>query len=331
MRVPSRGPIPASRSGPRARGASAELSGMFAPHADIPALAGASARVSGPDGCSYGHVLVAGPVPWRPNAYGRSSTCRVAPAAAQGRGLRRALLTHVLNGRLGLLQPRLARRALYGVVAHERTDRELGERDRRDHRLGWQVLYAQSFQQNNDVRVDDTDRVGRHSRWSRAASTSCRKRRASTAGNWWKRSMSAFAPRRPRATGSRRATGRPFRVIVTRSPPTPGRELNRSGCAGLAPSPRSPVEGIPREPRLSPVETGARRAAGSAPAADPWAPQRRRAYSSSSGAKAVRIAPSPSPPTRPAKNVAPSPTLPIAPPNAPPNAPSKITSTDVLL
>lgn len=77
--------------------ASAEVSGMFAPDAEVPALAGASARVRGPDVRSYGHVLVAGPVPWRPTRCGWVLNLAVAPAA-QGRGLGRALLAHALRG-----------------------------------------------------------------------------------------------------------------------------------------------------------------------------------------------------------------------------------------
>lgn len=70
---------------------------MFAPDADVPALAGASARVRGPDSRSHGHVLVAGPVPWRPTPCGWMLNLAVAPAA-QGRGLGRALLAHALLG-----------------------------------------------------------------------------------------------------------------------------------------------------------------------------------------------------------------------------------------
>jgi len=78
-------------------GATAEVSGMFAPEAAVPALVGACARVHGPDGRSYGHVLVAGPVPWRPTDCGWVLNLAVAPAA-QGCGLGRALLAHALQG-----------------------------------------------------------------------------------------------------------------------------------------------------------------------------------------------------------------------------------------
>lgn len=78
-------------------GASAEVLSMYAPGAAVPALAGASARVQGPDGRSYGHVLVAGPVPWRPTRCGWVLNLGVSPAF-QGRGLGRALLAHALRG-----------------------------------------------------------------------------------------------------------------------------------------------------------------------------------------------------------------------------------------
>lgn len=78
-------------------GATAEVSGMYEPEAKVPAIAGACARVRGPDGRSYGHVLVAGPVPWRSTGCGWVLNLAVAPAA-RGRGLGRSLLAHALQG-----------------------------------------------------------------------------------------------------------------------------------------------------------------------------------------------------------------------------------------
>ncbi|MGC5019095.1 GNAT family N-acetyltransferase [Micromonospora sp. DT47] len=67
-------------------------------HADpVPPLAGASARVTGPDGRSAGHVLCAGPVPWTDDGCGWILNLGVAPAA-QRQGLGRALLAHALRG-----------------------------------------------------------------------------------------------------------------------------------------------------------------------------------------------------------------------------------------
>ncbi len=43
-------------------------------------------------------------------------------------------------------------------------------------------------------------------------------RGGSTSGNWRKRPMSTSALSRPRAVGSRQATGLPSRVMVTHSP-----------------------------------------------------------------------------------------------------------------
>jgi mycothiol synthase len=71
--------------------------GMLEHGQPVPALAGATARVAGPEGRSAGHVLTAGPVPWTEQPCGWVPNIAVHPHS-QGLGLGRALLDRALHG-----------------------------------------------------------------------------------------------------------------------------------------------------------------------------------------------------------------------------------------
>jgi mycothiol synthase len=71
--------------------------GMLEHGQPVPALAGATARVAGPDGRSAGHVLTAGPVPWTEQPCGWVLNLAVHPDC-QGLGLGRTLLDRALHG-----------------------------------------------------------------------------------------------------------------------------------------------------------------------------------------------------------------------------------------
>jgi GNAT superfamily N-acetyltransferase len=99
-----------------------EVRAMFAGTAEVPPLAYASARLLGPDGRSAGHVLVAGPVPWRDTPCGWVLNVAVAPAG-QGRGLGRALMVHALHGVLAAGLPALELSIVDGGPARPLYDR----------------------------------------------------------------------------------------------------------------------------------------------------------------------------------------------------------------
>ena len=72
----------------------------------VAALAGATARVVGPDGRSAGHVLTAGPVPWTEHPCGWVLNLALHPGS-QGQGIGRALLDRALHGTRAAALPSL--------------------------------------------------------------------------------------------------------------------------------------------------------------------------------------------------------------------------------
>lgn len=74
-----------------------EVRAVFAGTGEVPPLVPASARLLDPAGRGVGHVLCAGPAPWREAVCAWVMNLAVAPQA-QGRGGGRALLVHALHG-----------------------------------------------------------------------------------------------------------------------------------------------------------------------------------------------------------------------------------------